>query len=70
MKTADLAKTPYLYVTAGENEPLRGPIERFVERLKQRGFTYQFHTKPGGHDWGEWNAQVPGCIESWLSRIR
>jgi S-formylglutathione hydrolase FrmB len=70
VKTTDPVQTPYLYITAGENEPLRGPVERFVERLKERGFAYEFHTKPGGHDWNEWNAQVPGCFESLLSKIR
>jgi len=31
VKTADPAQTPYLYITAGEDESLRRPIERFVE---------------------------------------
>ena len=30
--------------------------------LMQRGFAYQFHTKPGGHDWGDWNAQISGVL--------
>lgn len=70
VKTADSAQTPYLYIGSGDNEPLRRPIERFVERLKERGFVYEYHTKPGGHGWDEWNAQVPGCFESLLSKIR
>jgi putative tributyrin esterase len=69
VRAADPAQTPNLYITAGENEPLREPIERFVAKLKRRGFAYEYHTKPGGHDWGEWNAQVPGCFESLLGRI-
>jgi len=69
VKTADPAKTPYLYVTAGADEPLREPIERFVERLKGRGFAYEYHTMPGGHGWDEWNAQVPRCFEALLSRL-
>jgi S-formylglutathione hydrolase len=69
VKTADPARTPYLYVTAGENEPLREPITRFAGLLKARGFAYEFHTKPGGHDWTEWDAQAPGCIEALLHTL-
>jgi putative tributyrin esterase len=69
-KSADLGKTPYLYITAGEQEPLLGPIRRFTVLLKERGFAYEFHSKPGGHDWGEWDAQVPGCFDSLLAHIQ
>jgi S-formylglutathione hydrolase FrmB len=64
VQTANPSATPYLYITAGGQEPLLGPIRRFVTRLKQRGFAYEFRTKPGGHDWGEWNSQLPGCFAS------
>ena len=67
VQSADPAKTPYLYVTAGEQEPLLAPIRRFASLLKQRGFAYEFHTKPGGHDWNEWGSQIPGCFESLLA---
>lgn len=69
VKTADPAKTPYLYITAGKQEPLLGPILRFDALLKQRNYAYEFHTKPGGHDWNEWASQVPGCLDSLLTHI-
>jgi S-formylglutathione hydrolase FrmB len=69
VQSASPAQTPYLYITAGEQEGLLEPIQRFVKQLKQRGFAYEFHTKPGGHDWGEWGAQIPGCFESLLSHL-
>ncbi len=69
LQFATPSAAPYLYITAGENEPLLGPIRRFVARLKQRGFAYEFHTKPGGHDWGEWNSQIPGCFASLESHL-
>jgi S-formylglutathione hydrolase FrmB len=62
-RSADPARTPYIYLTAGENEPLLAPNRRFAALLKSRSFAYEFHTKHGGHDWGEWNAQIPGCFE-------
>jgi putative tributyrin esterase len=69
VKTADPAKTPYLYVTAGEQEPMREPIRRFAGVLQRQGFASEFHTKPGGHDWNEWDAQVPGCFERLIERV-
>lgn len=69
VQTANAQSVPYLYVTAGQQEPLRGPIQRFVVQLRKRGIAYEFHTKPGGHDWTEWNAQIPGCFESLLTHL-
>ncbi|MDR3377708.1 MAG: alpha/beta hydrolase-fold protein, partial [Verrucomicrobiae bacterium] len=68
--SADPAKTPYLYLTAGEQEALLEPNKRFVGRLKARGFAYEFHTKPGGHDWGEWDTQIPGCFAELMGRLK
>jgi S-formylglutathione hydrolase FrmB len=62
VKTADPARTPFLYITSGESEPLLVPIRRFVGLLEQRHFAYAFATKPGGHDWGDWDSQLPGCF--------
>jgi putative tributyrin esterase len=69
VKTAEPAKTPYLYITAGAQEPLLSPIRRFVMLLKPHHYAYEFHTKPGGHDWGEWDSHVPGCFETLLAYI-
>jgi S-formylglutathione hydrolase FrmB len=67
--SADPKATPYIYLTVGEQEPLLGPNRRFAALLKRRGFAYEFHTKPGGHDWGQWNAQIPGCLEDLLQQL-
>jgi putative tributyrin esterase len=69
VKSADAKVTPYLYLTAGQKEPLLDPNRRFAARLKERGFAHEFHVMPGGHDWGEWNAQIPGCFESLLENL-
>jgi S-formylglutathione hydrolase FrmB len=67
--TANPQGTPYIYLTAGEQEPLLGPIRKFAQVLKQRGIAYEFHTQPGGHDWGEWNRQIPGCFASLFQHL-
>jgi S-formylglutathione hydrolase FrmB len=70
VKSTDPAHTPYLYITAGEQEPLLPPIRQFATLLKLRDYAYEFHTKPGGHDWNEWDTQIPGCFESLIAHIR
>jgi S-formylglutathione hydrolase FrmB len=70
VKTADPAKTPFLYITSGESEPLLVPIQRFVGLLEQRHFAYSFSIKPGGHDWGDWDSQLPGCFEALEKHLR
>ncbi len=69
VQTANPQATPYIYLTAGNNEALLGPNQQFASRLKQRGFAFEFHIKPGGHDWGEWNEQMPGCFASLLQHL-
>jgi enterochelin esterase-like enzyme len=69
VQSANPGATPYIYLTAGQQEALLGPNRRFAARLKQRMFAYEFHTKPGGHDWTEWDAQIPGCFTSLLSHL-
>jgi len=69
VQTVNPSSSPFLYITAGENEPLLGPIRRFVSRLKNRSCAYEFQTKPGGHDWGQWNGQIPGCFDSLEGRL-
>jgi len=64
VQSANPSVTPYIYLTAGEQETLLWPNRRFAAHLAERHFAYEFHTKPGGHDWGEWDAQLPGCFES------
>jgi putative tributyrin esterase len=69
VKSADPRATPYLYLSAGEQEPLLDPIKRFAARLKERGFAYEFHALPGGHDWGQWDKQIPGCFARLKERL-
>jgi putative tributyrin esterase len=69
VQSANPAATPFIYLTAGEQEALLEPNRRFASRLNDRHFAYEFHTKPGGHDWTEWDAQIPGCFDSLLKHL-
>lgn len=70
IRSADPAKTPYIYLTVGESEPLLEPNRRFADELKQRHFNSEFHTMPGGHDWNEWNMQLSGCFSKVLDEFQ
>lgn len=67
VESATPGQTPYLYLTAGQSEPLLPPIRHFAASLGQRSIAYEFHTRPGGHAWDEWNRQLPGIFDA-LSR--
>ncbi|HEV2136930.1 MAG TPA: alpha/beta hydrolase-fold protein [Terracidiphilus sp.] len=64
IQSADPKTTPFIYLTAGRQEALMGPIRRFAASLKKRNFDYEFRVMQGGHDWNQWNAQIPGCFAS------
>lgn len=70
IEEANPAITPYLFVTAGKNEPLLGPVHAFAQRLTALNFKHEFHARPGGHDWNEWNSQLDGCFESMFQHIQ
>jgi S-formylglutathione hydrolase len=70
VQSSDPAKTPYLYLTSGEQEPLLEPNIRFASRLHARHFSYEFHTKPGGHDWAQWDVQMPDCFVALLQHLQ
>ena len=63
VQSAEPAVTPHIYQTAGEQEPLLEPNRRFAARLRPRQGSCEFHTTPGGPDWGERDQQIPGCLE-------
>lgn len=62
--TVDPAKIPYFYLTCGEQEGLLPANKRFASLLKKRGFKYEFHPGPGGHDWNQWNGRLTPLFES------
>ena len=66
----DPAKTPYLYLTCGEQEGLLPANRRFASLLKKHAFNYEFHPGPGGHDWNQWNGRLPSLLASLLAHLR
>jgi S-formylglutathione hydrolase FrmB len=69
IRTANVQATPFIYLTAGQQEPLLAPNRQFAAVLKRHGIEYEFYTEPGGHNWSQWNAQIPGCFSSLLQHL-
>ena len=63
-RKAEAGRTTFLFLSAGESEPLLEPIKRFEVLLQARNISHEFRTQPGGHDWAQWNAQLPELIKS------
>jgi len=70
VRTADPAKSPYFFLTCGEQEGLLTANRAFVSLLQQRHFQYEFQTVPGGHDWNQWQNQLSALFQSLVQHVR
>ncbi len=43
---------------------------RFAAMLQARHFSYEFHTVSGGHDWNQWNRNVPALMKSVMDHLK
>ncbi len=68
-RSADPAKTPYLFLTCGEQEGLLPSNRAFAALLARRQFQYEFHTAPGDHNWNQWEKWLPSVFESLLRHM-
>jgi putative tributyrin esterase len=66
---ADPARTPYFFLTCGDQEGLLPANRSFAGLLAQRRFRYEFHTVPGGHNWDQWDKRLPSLFERLLDYI-
>ncbi len=55
---------PFLFISAGAQEPLLRDIRPFTETLHVEHYRNTFQVLPGGHDWTQWNMQLPGMVQS------
>jgi putative tributyrin esterase len=69
-RSVDPSRMPYLFLTCGEQEGLLPANRKLAAILAERGFTYEFHTAPGDHNWMQWNEQVPRVFESLLKHVK
>jgi putative tributyrin esterase len=70
IRATDAAQAPYLFLACGDQEGLLTTNRRFAAMLQARHFSYEFHTVAGGHDWNQWNRNVPALMKSVLDHIK
>jgi len=68
-RSAEPARTPYLFLTCGEQDGLLPANRSFAALLEHRHFRYEFHVAPGGHDWNQWDEQLPGVFQSLFDHL-
>jgi S-formylglutathione hydrolase FrmB len=68
-RSADPAETPFLYLSCGDQEGLLPANRKFAALLAARGFQYEFHAAAGGHNWNQWNRELPHMFESLLQHM-
>jgi S-formylglutathione hydrolase FrmB len=69
VEKADPKVTPFIFLGTGKADPLYDSNRRFEERLKARGFQFTSQTKPGGHDWAQWDEQLPKCFDALFAHL-
>jgi putative tributyrin esterase len=69
VKSADPAQVPFLFLTCGDLEGLLPANRRFSAMLQNRHFRFEFHAVSGGHDWSQWNRNVPDLMKSVISHL-
>lgn len=59
-------RLPYLYVSTGSGDPLASVLPsnpRFADALRERKVAYEYHERPGSHDWRFWDQEVRLALE-------
>jgi putative tributyrin esterase len=68
-RSVNPAEAPYLFLACGDAESLLSPNREFAAVLEHQHLQHEFHVAPGGHDWNQWNAQLPTLFQAMLRRI-
>jgi len=69
-RSADPKGMAYFFLSCGEQEGLLPSVRQFAALLGSRHFQYEFHVKAGGHDWQQWNAEIPDCFQSLAQHLQ
>jgi putative tributyrin esterase len=66
---AHLPFLPFFHLTCGVDESLLAPNREFAAVLAERHIPHRFDEVPGGHDWNQWNAQLPRIFDSLIEHL-
>lgn len=56
---ADPGSAPFFFLTCGDQEGLLPANRRLASQLQERQVPFLFRTAAAGHNWQEWNQQLP-----------
>jgi S-formylglutathione hydrolase FrmB len=63
-EAVDPGAMPFLHLSCGREEGLYAPNREFADLLARRGIAHHFLGARGGHDWGQWELQLPAVFAS------
>jgi putative tributyrin esterase len=63
-RTARPDATSFLFLSVGDQESLRDPVERFNSVLTAKNIPHVFLLGHGGHNWQQWNSDLPALVRS------
>jgi len=69
LKSAALAKLPYLYLACGEEDRFLGVNRQFVADLPALHVLYEYHENPGNHDWTYWDREIKPLLSVMQSKL-
>jgi putative tributyrin esterase len=69
-RSVDPEKAPYFFLTCGDQEGLLPANHDFAALLAHRHFRYGFRETHGGHDWTQWNEELPSLFESLRQQMK
>ena len=56
-------RLPFLYLTCGEQDTLYDMNAAWHEFLTEKNIPHTFHSSPGSHNWGYWDAQLKLALD-------
>lgn len=54
--------TPYFWIACGTSDPWLEPNRALVRALQARGLAYEYHERPGGHEWEFWQWAIRSLL--------
>ena len=66
----DPKTAPPMWLDVGEEEStVLPPLQSFAEELSAAGFTVEYHSRPGGHDFGTWTPALAEALPWAAARL-
>jgi putative tributyrin esterase len=64
LNAASAAALPYIYIACGAGDPLLASNRAIAAVLSLKEARYEYHERPGAHDWSFWDATIPHLLRS------